>query len=482
MKHILKHTLIAICLSCLFSANTINARSFDPEASLVEIEVTKTVYDYSIPWITRNAQTRKNGILIEDNNILTTADGLAGQYLCRVRKGGIAKQYTATVKWIDHYTNIALLEVEEPEFMDGMRPTTLSKKLPQEGDLQIYRWRNGRIENRAAEIARLYVGRSKMSYVYHLNLLVSSEITGAGWSEVVVKKNKIIGLTSSASDDQLTILPATFIRSILERRKDPELSGIGHFDFRWMSAKNPAAMAFRGLPGIDHGVVITNVGSKGLGESELQAGDVLLTVDGFEIDHDGNYLDPEFGRLAYYNLATRNRFAGDTLKMTVWREGTKLEIDYTLPAADFQKDLIPDQNYEQAPEYLLAGGLLFQPLSGPLLSALGNNRPILLNYYNKYGEFPDRTGLVLITAVLPDEYTRGYEDTRYLIVDTINGQTISTLQDVQKALISPEGTFHRVQFLHDQGRKHIVIDATTMYAATERMLSHYRIPDPSRIH
>ena len=102
-------------------------RSFDAEKSLVEIEVTRTTYNYNIPWITGNTQTRKNGIVIAQNRILTTADGLSGQYLCRVRKGGQSRHYTAEILWIDYHTNIALLRVNEDAFWNGMRPVKLAK-------------------------------------------------------------------------------------------------------------------------------------------------------------------------------------------------------------------------------------------------------------------------------------------------------------------------------------------------------------------
>ena len=77
-----------------------------------------------------------------------------------------------------------MLDVSEPIFWKDMEPVKLPKN-PQSGDLQIYRWRSGRIEERAAEIIRLYNDTNKMSFLQHLKLSASSEITGAGWAEVV---------------------------------------------------------------------------------------------------------------------------------------------------------------------------------------------------------------------------------------------------------------------------------------------------------
>jgi hypothetical protein len=480
----IKH-LTRTLLCCLFAlqASQANPRirpqsttAFYSEATLVEIEITKTAYNYQIPWNSSSQQSRKNGIVIADNQILTTADGFSGQTLCRIRKGGITHQYTATLKWVDYYANIAILGVEDPAFWEGMQPTRLADKIPQSGKLEIIRWRGGRIEERAAEIIQLYVGKSKMSYVNHLQLSASTEMDGTGWSEVILTKDEIVGLTTSYSNNKITILPAPFIASVLERKSSSEDLGIGHFDFSVMSGKNPALLQSKGMQNSDIGVVVTKVGTRRLASNSLHVGDVLLEINGFEIDNDGKYIDPTYGRLSLYGLATRNNVAGDSLPMRIWRDNQEQVINYKLPRADFEKDLVPEHLYDQAPEYLIAGGLLFQPLTGPYLNTFGQNKPLLLQYYSRNAELPERHGLVVLSSVIPDNYNLGYESARQLIVDRINGQTIDTIADIAEALTHPQDGFHRIEFMPDQGLRHLVLDAATMEAATQRILQHYNIP------
>lgn len=448
---------------------------FDSEAALVELELTRTLYDYKLPWVTRNTQTHKNGILIGDHQILTTADGLSGQSLCRIRKGGSTHQYTATLKWVDYHANLAVFDVEDPSFWKGMKPIRLSKSVPQSGALQVIRWSKGRIEERAAEIIRLYIGTSKTSYIYHLQLAASSEIDAAGWAEVVLDQHEIIGLTTSSSDDKLVILPAPFITSVLQRKAQANDAGLGHFDFNFMDAKNPALLKSKGMPSTDLGVVVTKIGGKRIAENTLKKGDVLLSIDGFDIDNDGKYIDPAYGRLSLYGLATRGNAAGDSIAMRIWRDNQEHIVDYLLPRAEFDKDLVPEERYDQAPEYLIAGGLLFQPITGPYLRAYGKNKPLLLDYYSYHTELPERSGLVVLSTVIPDAFNRGYEDARQLIVDSINDQPINNIADVAAAFEKADGAFHRIRFMHDQGRQHIVLDAAAMPAATQRILEHYNI-------
>lgn len=473
-----KLSAIFICLLISISST----RAFEPEAALIEIEITKKNYDYKIPWVSRNGQIRKNGILIGDNQILTTADGFSGQYLCRITKGGESRQYTAEVLWIDYYANVAMLDVSDAEFWEGMSSVELADSIPQSGELQIYRWRSGRIEERAAEIIRLYNGTSKLSYLSHLKLSVSSEINSAGWAEVVFDGDQLVGLTESAnSENRLIILPAPFIAGVIERRSRDDNPGLGAFDFEWMYAKNPALTQSKGFNKSDIGVVVTEVGGKRLADNALEVGDLILSIDGFEIDSEGKYLDPDYGRLSLSGLATRAHAAGESIPMTVWRGGAEQQIEYSLPRAQFEKSLIPKERYDAAPQYLVAGGLLFQPVNGPLMRALGKNKPLLLDYYSEQSSVNDREGLVLLSAVLPDDYNRGYEDIRYILVDQINGQPIHSLEDIQNAFEGVDGEFHRIEFMQDEVIQQIVLDAKTMPEATQRILQHYRIPSASAL-
>lgn len=471
------------CFSLLgISISLSYGNGFDIKNSLIEIEITKKIYDYKTPWVSRNGRIHKNGILIGPNQILTTADGFSGQYICRITKGGESRQYRAQVKWVDYYGNVSLLDVSDPEFWEGMTPVELAAKVPQSGELQIYRWNSGRIEDRSAEIIRLYNGVSKLSYLTHLKLSVSSEINSAGWAEVVFDGERLVGLTESAnSDNHLTILPAPFIRGVLDHKKRSQGAGLGTFDFQWMYSKNPALKESKGFHKKEVGVVVTEVGGKGLSDNTLKVGDLILSVDGFEIDSEGKYLDPEYGRLSFFGLSTRRHSAGEALPMTIWRDEAEQVIQYILPKADFEKSWIPQQHYDAAPQYLIAGGLLFQPLNGPLIRALGKQKPLLINYYGYVPSLNGRKGLVVLSTILPDDYNRGYEGFYYLPVDKINGYTIEDLEDIQDALEQVEGEFHLIEFMPDEVIQQIVLDAASMPNATRRILRHYRIPAASSL-
>jgi hypothetical protein len=482
MNKSIPYLLLVACLGSQLAAFSWQAdKTFQAKHSLVEIELTKKTHSYRQPWLSHNQTGNKNGLVIGANQILTTADGLRSNATFRIRKGGESKRYEAQLRSIDFQANIALLEVEDPEFWLQMKPVKLAKETPQNGNLQIYRWRSGRIEERAAEIVRLYVGSAKLSDLSHLVLLASSEINAAGWAEVVMDGDRLVGLTTSGSENkQLTILPATFIAAALERGPCGQNRGHGFFDFYWMRATNPALLQSKGLdPEVNEGIVVTRAGVFEDHENTLLNGDIILEIDGFPLDNEGKYIDPQYGRLSLEGLSTRQQAAGENIPMKIWRDGELLTIQYRLPRADFNHGLIPDRQYDVEPRYLIAGGLLFQPLDGPLMRAQSKSNSGAMEYYKEMQPEIGRPSLVVLTTVLPDDYNLGYENIGPLMLDRINGRSISTLEDVAEALAKPPNGFHRLEFMHDDTLKHLVLDAAKLEAATARVLNQYRIPSAS---
>ncbi|MEM6822000.1 MAG: hypothetical protein AAF558_08685 [Verrucomicrobiota bacterium] len=447
------------------------------QASLVELEIARKGYNYRLPWVTQRSQTKKNGVIIEGRKILTTADDVSGHVLVRAQKNGESRKFEASFLWIDYYANLAVIEVEDDEFWKGLKPVSLANRVPNSGLLQILRWRSGRLETRSAEIERLFVGKGQMSYIEHLQLEVSSEIEAAGWAEVVVQNDRVVGLSSSANGKSLTVIPSVFIKNVIQGWKSQEEAGLGYFDFAWQFGTNRALLESKGWNDPDRGVVVTRVGDKGLGNTLIKPGDIILEVDGFSVDVEGKYVDPRYGRLLFDGLATRERMANDSISIVVWRDGKKVSIDYELPKAEFDRDLIPDADYDETPEYYIAGGLLFQPLTGGYLSAFGKNQPFLIRYYDYERPVADRQGLVVLSAVMPDPYNRGYEDASQLIVDTVNGNEIENLGDLIEAFEAPEGDYHVIKFFQDQPLKTIVLDSNELGLATARVLKRYRVPE-----
>ena len=79
----------------------------------------------------------------------------------------------------------------------------------------------------------------------------------------------------------------------------------------WQRAENPSIHKFLQLPGEPRGVLISEHNTLDGKPALLKPRDILLKVDGHEIDTEGFYTDPQYGVLMLENLATCNKMAGD---------------------------------------------------------------------------------------------------------------------------------------------------------------------------
>src|SRR5438132_12970835 len=95
----------------------------------------------------------------------------------------------------------------------------------------------------------------------------------------------------------------------------------------------------------------------------LQIGDIVTAVANNEIDQNGNYVDPLYGKIEFTNLLTAHAYSGDIVPFLVQRSGKPMELKVTLEHRDAKDYVSPPYNLDQRASYHLLDGLLFQELS-----------------------------------------------------------------------------------------------------------------------
>lgn len=449
-------------------------------ASLVNVEVTFKDFDLFQPWTRPTRAIRKHGLVVGEKEILTTAQYLPNQTLVRLQKNGRGRWHNATVKWLDPHADLALLTTDDASFWDGLKATTFAERVPPGPDFTLLRWRDGNLEGRRVEFSKFTVGEGVLSFAPRMILELNTDIAGLGWAEAITIDGQIVGLTSAKGGNTCNVIPAGFIRRVLEAQRGGRFTGLGYFDFLWAPTQNQATFGFLGLQGPARGAVVLEIPTRPGAQQVLQPRDILLEVDGFAVDTDGDYEDPNYGHLNAENLATRSKFAGETMKMKILRGGKEMEVEYRLPRAEFTNELVPREDFDRDPQYLIAAGLVFQPLNQPFLRGWGDEwarrAPFRLTYYQNDEPSKERPALVLLSNVLPDPANLGYQTARFLVVDKINGRTVATLDDAAAALKEPRDGAHLFEFKPGESLQRVLLDAATLEAATARVLKRYSIP------
>lgn len=450
------------------------------ENAIIHIEVSSKAYNYIQPWQRSEKMVYKSGVVVEGRQIITTADGLADQTVIRLKKQGDGLFSLGRVAWIDYQANLAAITTDEKDFWTGLQPAQLADPVPITGQVRILCWRDDQLENRQGEIERLTVENSALSFVSVPALKIDSSIAGAGYGEAVTVGNKLIGLACAQGGDAVTAIPTSFIAPILQAEKAKTYTGLGYFDFTWDPAENPLNLDYLKLPGPARGVIVKETGLKPGVVSLVHPRDVILQIDGHDIDAEGNYYDLQYKKLCLENLSSRGKWAGMTCNLKIWRDGKEQTIVYQLPKADYGDELVPEQLFDQDPEYVLAGGFVFVPLSEPYLRSWGptwrQQAPFRLTYYDMDKVTPERPQRVVLSQVLPFTANIGYESMRNTVLDEINGIKIKRISDIMTALKSPVNGFDVFKFESGSPVQEAVLDASDMDQVNQEIMAHYHIP------
>ncbi len=455
--------------------------------SLVNVEITFKSHDAFQPWNSNTLTLTKHGLVVADGEVLTTAQHLPTHTLVRLQKGGRGRWYDARVKWWDAEANLALITTDAPAFWTGLQPAELMSTVLPVPEFNLVRWREGNLENRKVEFSRFTVDEGALGFAPQMVLEVSTDLGGRlGWAEIIEHDGRVAGLTTFGSTRLCGVMPASFIQRVLTAHRADRFPGLGYFDFIWQQGKNPALVAELGETGAPRGVVVQASGLNGRKpDFSLQSGDILLEIGGFDIDSEGDYLDPDYGYLQLENLATRAHFAGDILPMKILRGGKELKVDYVLPKAEFANETVPREVFYAPPAYVVTGGLVFQPLSQAFLRGWGDdwrkNAPFRLQYYQHAEPADGRKSLVVLTGVMPDAINIGYQEAAMLVVDRVNGKVVATLADLMAALAEPKDGVHRFEFMKGHGLQRLLLDAADLDSATKRVVESYGIPAATRL-
>src|SRR5207249_3261112 len=222
---------------------------------------------------------------------------------------------------------------------------------------------------------------------------------------------------------------------------------------------------FAGGIGKGGGVYVTNVEPNTPAmKAGLKVGDIVIAVANNEIDQNGNYVDPLYGKIEFTNLLTAHAYSGNVIPFRIRRNGKPMQLTVTLEHR-YAKDYVsPPYNFDQPPRYYVLGGLIFQELSRQYLKEWGaawqREAPQRLVYLDHFQSelFPQANRrVVILSQVLPANSTIGYDDLSYLTVTKVNGKEIKSLGDLSEAVKQPVDGFIKIETEEDP--KQIELDA-----------------------
>jgi len=490
-KTIFKRSLPAVILfAWLTSHSPLHAASAAAPAatksvSVVRVNVTDQPYDFIHPWSKKAPYThRALGAVLSGNRVLVTAELVADSNYVEFEKAESGEKTPAIVETVDYEANLAILKPVDENFLKGIKPLEL--KDAKVGDtVTVWQLENtGALLSTSAlvttaEVSHYPVGDGAM-LIYRLTS--SLQYRDSSFTVPVVKDGRLVGflMRYDARTQNVDVIPTPVIEHFLTAAAKTDYHGFPEAGMYYASTRSPELRSYAGLkPDETGGVYVTQVLKHGPGDNAgLQVGDVILAIGSNAVDQDGDYADPEYGKLSIINLISTKSYDGDVLKFKISRNGEIKVLDVKIANRPPDDYVIEPYVIGKAPKYYVLGGLVFQELSREYLKEWGadwaKKAPLRFVYMDQYQSdlFPEgHQKVVFLSQVLPSASTLGYEDLDGLIVTKINGVPINGIADIETALKSPVDGFHKIEF--NESPKLIYLDAKEVEAGAPALMKNY---------
>jgi len=459
--------------------------------SVVKVFSASSSLRIAFPW-SYNSQRdgTGSGFCVEVNGrkqLLTNAHVVANSAFVELRKSGEAKRYVATRVRVSHECDLALLDVADPNFWDGLRPLLFGTMPHLQDEVNAVGYPTGGdgISITSGVISRIGIQTYSHSGKALLTIQIDAAINpGNSGGPALNNEGRVIGVSFQGQTQSQNIgyvIPLPVIDHFL-RDADPndpfKTRGFCGMGITFQSLENRQMRHCLGMTNQQTGILVTAVAPCSKAASQLQCGDVILSLDGKQIDNDGTFSVAPKERLLFLHLI-HLKYSGETIEVKLQRDGTQLCLH--LPVEPLET-LLPTTLYDAPMPYFLYGGLLFLPLSQPYLKLWGDkweaNCPRdLVVLIDSWPEVPGEE-VVILSHVYPCEETQGYAQYAESRVISVNGTKVINLAQMYKLVQQYHAaeSYLRIELEKRTGNQVVILDTGTAGDVNAAVLAAQRIP------
>lgn len=448
--------------------------------SLIRLTVAGQKPDYRIPWNPgRSSRGSGSGFVIGERRIMTNAHVISNSRFIELEKDGDPERYQAQVKFVAHDCDLAILEVDDPDFFEGTQALEFGNIPALHSTVYAFGYPIGgeRMSVTRGVVSRIeFRTYSHSGLDSHLSIQVDAAINPGNSGGPVIQDGKVVGVafqgySGAVAQNTGYMIPTPVIRRFLADIEDGSYDGYAELAVEHSNLLNPVDREYLSMsPGMT-GVRVTNVMSVGSAFGVLEEDDVLMAIDGHPIDNDGHIkLKEEYVQFAEI---IERKFHGDSVKFDIFRERAPLTVTVRLRGA--WPYLIYRNEYDKMPRYVLFAGLLFQPMSRDFMSAHKVKNPQIKYLYDFYITdeiFEERPEVVILSSVLTDNINTYLGGFTMSVIDEINDLKIKRMADLAAAFAEPADQY---VIRTIDGGPPIVIDAVNVEAARKRIVSNYHV-------
>ena len=464
----------------------------EQKGSVVRVNSTNQSYDFLRPWSKEAPFSRRGlGVLIDGRKILVTAELVENSDYIELERADSGEKSVATVQVIDYEANLATLSSPDPKFLEGMQPLQTTTDVKTGDYLSVLQLEtNGTPVSTRALVTSVEVGKYALEDSGYLMFRMSCplQFRENSFTLPIVKENRLAAFLMRYDSRSQTVdaISSPVIEHFLLEAQHQPYKGFPRAGIGFSPTRDPQLRKYMKLQDSDGGVYINQVDQSGpAAKAGVKQGDVLIAIGDKQVDPDGNYLHPIYGKLSITHLTTTEAYCGQHVAMTVIRNGERKQLNMELFRRSCEDYVVEPYTIGKPPRFYVLGGLVFQELTRQYLREWGTNwlkdAPQRLVYYDRFQSdlFPEKRKIVFLTQILPAQDTVGYEQLNNLVVTKLNGRQILSLDDFAAAAKNPTDGYHKIEFEEDPHE--IYLEAKQVEEDAAQLQKTYSLPALQRL-
>ncbi|XP_010684757.2 protease Do-like 2, chloroplastic isoform X1 [Beta vulgaris subsp. vulgaris] len=448
--------------------------------AVVKVYCTHTAPDYSLPWQKQRQYTSTgSAFMIGDGKLLTNAHCVEHYTQVKLKRRGDDTKYVAKVLARGIDCDIALLSVENEEFWKGAEPLRLGRLPHLQDSVTVVGYPLG---GDTISVTKGVVSRIEVTSYAHgssdlLGIQIDAAINpGNSGGPAFNDQGECIGvafqvLRSEDTENIGYVIPTTVVSHFLtDYERNGKYTGFPCLGVLLQKLENPALRSCLKVAS-NEGVLVRRVEPTSDAHNALKEGDVIVRFDGVHVGCEGTVPFRSTERIAFRYLISQ-KFSGDVVELGIIRNGAHLKVQTVLNP---RVHLVPYNIEGGQPSYLIVAGLVFTPLSEPLieeeceevmgLKLLTKARYSLARFRGEQ--------IVILSQVLANEVNIGYEDMSNQQVLKLNGTHIRNIHHLAHLIDSCNDKYLVFEF---EDNYLVVLEREIAAAASSCILKDYGIP------
>ncbi|XP_043720027.1 protease Do-like 2, chloroplastic isoform X2 [Telopea speciosissima] len=417
--------------------------------------------------------------MIGDGKLLTNAHCVEHGTQVKVKRRGDDTKFVAKVLARGVECDIALLSVESEDFWKGAEPLRLGR-LPRLQDAVTvvgYPLGGDTISVTKGVVSRIEV----TSYAHGSSDLLGIQIDAAinpgnSGGPAFNDEGECIGVAfqvyrSEEAESIGYVILTTVVSHFLEDyERNGQYTGFPCLGVLLQKLENPALRASLKVQS-NEGVLVRRVEPTSAANNVLKEGDVIVSFDDVHVGCEGTVPFRSAERIVFHYLISQ-KFAGDVAELGIIRKGTSMKVQTILNP---RVHLVPYHIKGGQPSYLIIAGLVFTPLSEPLIAEEREDNiglKLLVKARYSLAKFKGEQ-IVILSQVLANEVNIGYEEMGNQQVLKFNGTPIKNIRHLAYLVDSCKDRYLVFEF---EDNFLAVLEREAVASTTPRILKDYGIP------